>query len=87
MKDKYGRVHIFEVKSVNQSATMNIDNNIYISKVAELKKCYKQASKITDQYFYLPVQREDVWTITMYANGNESTLTVDQFRSFINKVD
>ena len=84
MKDKFGRVHIFEVKSVNQSATMNIDNNIYISKVAELKKCYKQASKITNQYFYLPIQRDCIWTITMYANGDEKTFTVDQFRDFIN---
>lgn len=84
MKDKFDRIHIFEVKSVNQSASMSFDNNIYISKVAELMKCYKQASKLTEQIFYLPVQREDVWTITMYEKGNERTLTIDQFRSFVN---
>lgn len=83
MKDRFDRVHVFEVKSVNQSAEYKIDNNIYVTKVAELKKCYKQASKLTGQYFYLPIQREDVWTITMYDNGNERTLSIDQFRKFI----
>lgn len=83
MKDKYGRVHIFEVKSVNQSSSFTFDNNIYISKVTELKKCYQQASKLTGQYFYLPIQREDIWTITIFENGNEKTLTIDQFRRFI----
>ncbi|HHT88251.1 MAG TPA: hypothetical protein GX002_04500 [Clostridiales bacterium] len=37
MKDKFRRIHIFEVKSVNQSAGFSFDNNIYIAKVAELK--------------------------------------------------
>lgn len=83
MKDKYGRVHIFEVKSVNQSSSTALDSNLYISKVAELKKCYQQASKLTGQYFYLPIQREDIWTITMFENGNERNLTIDQFRTFI----
>jgi len=83
MKDQFGRMHIFEVKSVNQSGSMSIDNNIYLAKVAELKKCYKQASLLTGQCFYLPIQREDVWIITLFDGGEESTLTLDQFRKFI----
>lgn len=83
MKDKFGRIHIFEVKSVNQSASFRFDNNIYVAKVAELKKCYMQASKITGHYFYLPIMKEDIWQITAFKNGIESTLTLEQFRHSI----
>lgn len=83
MKDCYDRIHIFEVKSVNQSSSFDFDNNIYIAKVAELMKCYKEASKITGQYFYLPIQRSDIWSVTMFDHGEERTLTIDQFRRFI----
>jgi type III restriction enzyme len=46
MKDSFNRVHIFEVKSVNISSEMvgGFDNNIYKTKLEELKKAYKQAS-------------------------------------------
>jgi type III restriction enzyme len=84
MKDKFGRIHIFEVKSVNQSAGFTFDNNIYIAKVAELKKCYKQASLLTGHMFYLPILRDDVWRITLFNKGEEKTLTLDQFRTFVN---
>jgi type III restriction enzyme len=83
VKDKHGRIHIFEVKSVNQSGTYTFDNNIYKAKVAELKKCYKQASKLTNQIFYLPVIDQDVWQITRFEKGNEDTLTQSQFETFI----
>jgi type III restriction enzyme len=83
MKDKFGRIHIFEVKSVNQSAAYSFDNNIYKAKIAELKKCYKQASILTEQIFYLPVIDKDVWQITRYCKGEENTLDIDQFRSFV----
>ncbi|MDR3243735.1 MAG: DEAD/DEAH box helicase family protein, partial [Elusimicrobiota bacterium] len=82
MKDAHGRVHIFEVKSVNVAPSM-IDNNIYKAKIAELKKAYKQASKITRQVFYLPVLDGNTWQITQYADGQENTLTKEQFESFV----
>lgn len=85
MKDSKNRIHIFEVKSVNVASNMpaGFDASLYKAKVDELKKAYQQASKLTDQVFYLPVQTSDVWQITKYENGNESTLTIDQFESFI----
>ena len=83
MKDRFGRIHIFEVKSVNQSASFGFDNNIYLAKVAELKKCYKQASLLTGHIFYLPIMRDDIWRITAYMNGEENTFTIDQFRNFV----
>ena len=85
MKDTKGRIHIFEVKSVNQSANFNIDNNIYVAKVAELKKSYRQASLITGQYFYLPIQLGNDWQIVQFANGVERTLSSSQFENFISE--
>jgi type III restriction enzyme len=88
MKDSYNRIHIFEVKSVNISSNMvtGFDNNLYKAKLEELKKAYKQASKITNQIFYLPIMRDDNWRIFQYMDGNEKSLTKDEFIDFcINK--
>jgi type III restriction enzyme len=85
LKDSKNRIHIFEVKSVNVASNMpaGFDASLYKAKVDELKKVYQQASKLTDQVFYMPVQTDDVWQITKYEEGNEDTLTIDQFESFI----
>lgn len=81
MMDSYGRIHIFEVKSVNISKSMAgvFDNTAYKAKVEELKKAYKQASKLTDQRFYLPILRDDRWRIFRYAGGMEKILTKEEF--------
>ena len=81
MKDSYGRIHIFEVKSVNVSSNMvgGFDNNIYKTKLEELKKAYKQASKLTNQIFYLPILRDDSWRIFRYMDGDERILTKEEF--------
>ena len=85
MKDSYNRIHIFEVKSVNISPNMigGFDNNIYKDKLEELKKAYKQASKITNQIFYLPIMRDDTWRIFRYLGGNEKALSKDEFIIFL----
>ncbi|MCL2085582.1 DEAD/DEAH box helicase family protein [Candidatus Saccharibacteria bacterium] len=84
MKDSYNRIHIFEVKSVNISSNMlgGFDNNIYKTKLEELKKAYKQASKLTNQIFYLPIMRDDAWRIFQYIWGNEKILSKDEFVGF-----
>lgn len=84
MKDSFDRVHIFEVKSVNISSNMvgGFDNNIYKTKLEELKKAYRQASKLTEQIFYLPILRDDNWRIFQYVAGCEKTLTKDEFVNF-----
>lgn len=84
MKDGFGRAHIFEVKSVNISSNMvgGFENNIYKAKLEELKKAYKQASKLTDQIFYLPILRDDNWRIFRYMGGDEKQLSKDEFVDF-----
>lgn len=70
LKDKYGRIHIFEVKSVNQAAVVNMDPEEYEEKVRQLHKCYKACSKKLPEYrFYLPVMKDSEWRIHRYLNG------------------
>lgn len=84
MKDAKGRIHIFEVKSVNESNSQpGFNTGLYLTKITELKKAYQQASKLTHQIFYLPIQAENDWQITKYEDGNEDTLSVDQFERFV----
>lgn len=85
MKDSFGRMHLFEVKSVNFSSStpLSFDSTEYKLKVEELKKCYKQASLLTGHIFYLPVLKDDVWQISCLHNGDAKTLTEEQFKSFV----
>lgn len=84
MKDAKGRIHVFEVKSVNESNSQpGFDTGLYLTKITELKKAYKQASKLTGQVFYLPIQTGNDWQITKYENGNEDTISIDQFETFV----
>lgn len=84
MKDSFNRVHIFEVKSVNISSNMvgGFDNNIYKKKLEELKKAYRQASKLTEQIFYLPILRDEGWRIFQYVAGSEKIMTQQEFVNF-----
>lgn len=81
MKDRKGRVHLFEVKSVNHTSGSNIDPAEYKEKVRQLKACYLACSKKLDGYiFYLPLLKDDTWQITRFCNGTEDTLSEDSFR-------
>lgn len=87
MKDYYGRIHLFEVKSVNCSNASHFDSDDYKDKMEELKRCYKQASLLTGYYFYLPVLKGENWHISLLSKGDEKTLTLDQFKAFLKKND
>ena len=81
LKDKYGRIHIFEVKSVNKSATGNIDTKEYEEKVKHLHNCYKACSKkLPDYRFYLPMMKGEEWRIHRYLNGIYTELTIDDLK-------
>ena len=79
LKDSYGRIHIFEVKSVNKSKNVDVDEEEYKNKIIQLKECYKQASILTDQIFYLPIMSGNDWNIIQFKKGNEKTLRKVQF--------
>lgn len=83
MKDSYGRIHLFEVKSVNCSNASHFNSDEYKDKMEELKRCYKQASILTGYNFYLPVLKDESWHISLLSNGNETTLTLSQFKNYV----
>jgi len=83
MKDKSGGIHIFEVKSLNKSSNLNIMTEEYEDKVRALKECYKYCSKLTGYSFYLPILKDDDWTIFRYVQGNEESLSEDEFLDWI----
>ena len=87
MMDNYERIHIFEVKSVNKSnnSNFNFDKEEYLTKIEELKNCYKEASRLTGHIFYLPMQKNDEWHIKQYIDGKEEVLTEKMFYEFFKK--
>lgn len=81
MKDKQGRIHIFEVKSVNKSGNVAVDEKEYERKVNELKECYRVSSALLpDHIFYLPIQKGDEWDIFKYEQGKPSMTSLDDMR-------
>lgn len=79
MKDNKGQIHLFEVKSVNVSNKATFDTEEYKDKIRALKLCYKYCSEVTGHIFYLPVLKDDKWHITRFINGDEKTLSEDEF--------
>ncbi|MBO7582112.1 MAG: DEAD/DEAH box helicase family protein [Bacteroidaceae bacterium] len=86
LKDKRGRIHIFEVKSVNGNGAVGFDPQEYEAKINELKECYKAASaKLKNHLFYIPIKKGDDWQIFRYKDGEELPMTKQQFRASFNE--
>jgi type III restriction enzyme len=82
-KDLKGRIHIFEVKSINVKKGSNINSAEYTEKIRALKECYKQCSLLTGQIFYLPLLKDSKWEITRYMKGQEDIISEKGFRKFV----
>ena len=80
MKDKRGRIHLFEVKSVNVSNAAAFDGEEYKRKVLALKECYKRCSELTGYIYYLPVLKDEVWQITRIVDGQVEEISKDSFQ-------
>lgn len=86
MKDKRGRIHIFEVKSLNGNGTTIFDAEEYEAKIQDLKECYKAASyKLKNHLFYIPIKDGENWQIYRYKDGQEMILTKQQFKASFNE--
>ncbi len=79
MKDKWGRIHLFEVKSVNVSNAAAFDGEEYKRKVLALKECYKRCSELTGYVYYLPVLKDEVWQITRIVDGQMEEISKETF--------
>lgn len=80
MQDAFGRIHIFEVKSLNTSSSLHIDSAEYHSKVKSLSGCYLHCSKLTDHYFYLPILKDEKWELHTFYRGQQTLQTEEQFK-------
>lgn len=81
LKDTKGRIHLFEVKSVNGSSGAKFDPEEYKEKINQLKKCYKACSKkLSNHLFYLPILDGSEWHITRFVNGVEDIINFEQFK-------
>ena len=83
MKDSFDRIHLFEVKSVNNSSFLNINQALYNEKVRALKECYKFASKLTGHDFWLPIQTGNDWVIYHYKDFVEEEMSFEQFKEYL----
>lgn len=88
MEDKFGRIHVFEVKSVNKSRGQMIDPKEYEEKVAALKDFYRHCSaKLSKHIFYLPILDDDDWKIFSYKDGEELSMSERMFKESLEKED
>lgn len=82
MKDKKGRIHVFEVKCLNGSGKAGFSEEEYKEKVEKLKECYKFCSKkLSNHIFHIPIKQGNDWKIYTYKDGEEETQTTEMFRS------
>ena len=87
LKDSSNIIHLFEVKSVNESASINVDSEKYKEKVLALMQCYKYASEITGHEFWIPVMIGNDWLIHHYSGGSEEHLSYVEFEEYMkNKI-
>ena len=84
MKDKNGFIHIFEVKSVNESSKIRVDAEEYKEKIRALENCYKECSKKTGHLFYLPILDNNICKITRFRNGEKNIITLDELKKSLN---
>lgn len=88
MKDFKDRIHIFETKSLNSSKLIELNTDEYEDKIQALRACYKQASKLTGYYFYIPIKIESEWNILCMHDGKEEELSLKKFKDFLSgKID
>src|SRR5574344_109880 len=81
MKDSRDRIHIFEVKSLNISTGQNIDGEEYKAKVKTLKDFYTAVSAKTPHSYYLPIKKNDDWTVWTMRDGKAENTSFDDFES------
>lgn len=84
MKSQKNEYFIFEVKSLNCSATLNIDSEDYTQKVVSLKALYQAVSSKIDDYFCIPIMSGDSWTISCFYKGACYELDEEQLKQVVN---
>ncbi len=80
LKDCNNHFHFFEVKSLNISSSIQIDEKEYVEKINSLKEGYQANSKkLPSYYFYIPIKENSYWKIYRYHNGQEQIFDKETF--------
>lgn len=81
LKDKHGRIHIFEVKSLDGDGNADFDVEEYKKKIEKLKECYLHCSiKLPNHHFYVPIKENGSWNIIRYLNGETKIFTKKELK-------
>ena len=83
LMDKYGKIHIFESKSLNSSNNLNIDGQAYDDKINALKTAYLEISKFVPYNFYIPIKEGDQWKVFNYFEGKEKVISKETIQEIL----
>lgn len=85
LENKRNEFFIFEVKSLNHSSKLSIDEKTYQEKIRNLMEFYKHLSKVLpDYYFCFPIQNGKTWNITYYKSGkSHEKVALSQFATLL----
>lgn len=84
MKSEKDEYFIFEVKSLNQSSSLNINKGNYKNKISSLEELYQAVSSKIDNYFCLPIKIGDTWNILCFYKGGRYNLDESTLKDVVN---
>lgn len=84
LKNENDEYFLFEVKSLNESSSLNISTEEYTQKISALLEFYKAVSGKVDHFFCFPIKTGDTWNIHCFYRGQEYLLDYSQLKSVVN---
>lgn len=87
LKNENDEYFLFEVKSLNESSSLNISTDEYTQKINALLEFYKAVSEKVDHFFCFPIKTGDTWNIHCFYRGQEYLLDYSKLKSVVNGRD
>ena len=87
LKNEKEEYFLFEVKSLNESSSLNIATEEYTQKISALLEFYKAVSEKVDHFFCFPIKTGDTWNIRCFYKGHEYRLDYSELKTVVNGRD
>jgi len=87
LKSEKEEYFLFEVKSLNESSSLNISTEEYTQKISTLLEFYKAVSEKVEHFFCFPIKKGDTWNIYCFFRGKKYLLDYSQLKSVVNGKD
>lgn len=84
LKNTNDECFLFEVKSLNESSSLNISSEEYKQKISALLELYKAVSEKVEHYFCFPIKKGDTWNVYCFFRGQKYLLDYSQLKSVVN---